>query len=346
MYFLSVVAAAPFLTFDGAPATTLDFVELNDPVMGGLSVGTWSVQDGYGIMNGSVVDVPSLDAPGFIKASADGHLNISGDALVVRFKTSTPSYSGFRITLATGSAAAYSCSGGGQIPMSRGCFKADLKPVINFSDFSDLWSPSTGEILVTCAEDPSACVQPALESITRVEFWAEGVDGLANLQVESLETMNSYEHCTVQSSLLYNMSDILQDYMYDENLPNVVCCDSRQEYYAEPQFLYQLVDFFPLDGVTTFYDSNCGLPLFQAPKNRTMQDFEDDTQEHGWPSFRAAEVFYDNVLVDHDTGLVSSTCGTHLGTFLPDDQGDRYCIDLSCIAGTPSSPVFNLLKQP
>jgi hypothetical protein len=36
----------------------------------------------------------------------------------------------------------------------------------------------------------------------------------------------------------------------------------------------------------TFYDSNTGRPLFIAPKNRTMQEFIDESKAHGWPSFR------------------------------------------------------------
>merc|ERR1712185_651871 len=86
-------------------------------------------------------------------------------------------------------------------------------------------------------------------------------------------------------------------------------------------------------GVTIFYDSVCGVPVFRTPVNRTLADFEADTNEHGWPSFRTAEVFTENVKTDKTTGYVTSSCGTHLGSFLPDDKGDRWCIDLSCIAG-------------
>ncbi|CAE7540896.1 unnamed protein product, partial [Symbiodinium pilosum] len=53
--------------------TTFDFKELNDPVMGGQSTGTWKLDSaGFGVFDGQVVDVPSLKAPGFIKAAADG----------------------------------------------------------------------------------------------------------------------------------------------------------------------------------------------------------------------------------------------------------------------------------
>ena len=78
----------------------------------------------------------------------------------------------------------------------------------------------------------------------------------------------------------------------------------------------------------------CGLPLFEAPKNRSLADFEADTDEHGWPSFRTAELVAENVVTNGTQ--VTSACGTHLGTYDPDDAGPRWCIDLSCIAGRPS----------
>merc|ERR1712146_712110 len=112
----------------------------------------------------------------------------------------------------------------------------------------------------------------------------------------------------------------------------------RAEDKAEPQFLYAAPDinlFTKLEkGVTTFYDSACGLPLFRAPINRTLEEFEADTTEHGWPSFRPAEVITENVITDKATTYVTSKCGTHLGSYLPDAEGPRWCMDLSCIAGT------------
>jgi hypothetical protein len=41
----------------------------------------------------------------------------------------------------------------------------------------------------------------------------------------------------------------------------------------------------------SFYDSNTGKLLFTAPsKNRSWQDFLDESRRHGWPSFRDDEV--------------------------------------------------------
>ena len=41
----------------------------------------------------------------------------------------------------------------------------------------------------------------------------------------------------------------------------------------------------------------------------------------------------ENVLPADEQNIVRSTCGTHLGTYDPDDKGPRWCIDLACIAG-------------
>merc|ERR1711998_562473 len=103
---LALSSATSLVTFDGAEGSSFDFKALNDPVMGGKSSGTWTVTDGAGVLDGEVVDVPSLSAPGFIKASADGSFPdasaaIDGD-LVLTVRSSTPEYKGFRVAFASG----------------------------------------------------------------------------------------------------------------------------------------------------------------------------------------------------------------------------------------------------
>ena len=112
-----------------------------------------------------VLDVPSLSTPGFIKAAADGaYPDASGAAagdLVLMVRSSTPSYTGFKVSFASGTAVPpYACAGGGAIPFSRGCFKAPFTvPAgdaftavrVPFHAFSDRWSPSTGKQTTTCA---------------------------------------------------------------------------------------------------------------------------------------------------------------------------------------------------
>jgi peptide methionine sulfoxide reductase MsrB len=377
----AAVAAAETVelaSFDGAPGTTFKFTELNDPVMGGKSTGTWHIDQAgkYGVFDGEVNDVPSLKAPGFIKTAADGRFpdasSTDQGSLVLEVRSSTPSYAGFRVSLASGTMSpAYACSGGGSIPLSRGCFKAKFsvpeggefaKVRIPFAAFSDRWSPATGELTKTCEQDKSACVTAhVLKNIKRLELWAEGALGDVHLEVRSIiaegpavadltakatRPPSEFDTCSgpVQPSLRFGISgrttpDIPVPVDENETLAEAVCCDNRTKVYAEPQFLYQAPDislYSKLDqGVTTFYDSVCGVPLFRAPMNRSLADFKADTDEHGWPSFRSAEVVQEHVRTDAG-GFVYSSCGTHLGSFLPDAKGSRWCMELSCIAGSPA----------
>mmetsp|Transcript_6004 Transcript_6004/g.6137 ORF Transcript_6004/g.6137 Transcript_6004/m.6137 type:complete len:217 (-) Transcript_6004:206-856(-) len=85
---------------------------------------------------------------------------------------------------------------------------------------------------------------------------------------------------------------------------------------------------------TTYYDSVTGKALFIAPRGRTFEAFQKESSVHGWPSFRDEEVVWDNVRALGDGETVSLT-GTHLGHNLPDGSGNRYCINLVCIAGNP-----------
>jgi len=176
---------------------------MNDPVMGGKSTGTWTLNsdEGYGIFEGEVVDVPSLSAPGFIKTAADGTFkDVSADFdgdLVLSVRSKTPEYKGFRVTLVSGaSSAAYACSGGGSLPFSGGCYKAKFSVPetdddefqmirIPLSEFSDHWSPATGEHTKECADDKSVCLtSKGLKKIERVEIWAEGALGKVNLEIQ------------------------------------------------------------------------------------------------------------------------------------------------------------------
>jgi len=116
-----------------------------------------------------------------------------------------------------------------------------------------------------------------------------------------------------------------------------ICCHNhhwaeRSGYFAEPgRDLFSKIDEH---GLTTFYDSVCGLPLFVAPKERSFEEWKEESEHHGWPSFRPAELVSENVII-HSGGRMESKCGTHLGHNLPQGGVDRYCIDLVCIAGKP-----------
>ena len=122
----------------------------------------------------------------------------------------------------------------------------------------------------------------------------------------------------------------------DWRMADHICCHNTRG--AEPRgYLDGLALFDALNrtGETTFYDSVCGLPLFVAPRNRTMADFRDESRRHGWPSFRDEELVAENVRVLRGTnGEVVSVDGTHLGHNLPDAR-NRYCINLCSVAGAP-----------
>jgi lipocalin len=198
---LASSSATSLVTFDGAEGSSFDFKALNDPVMGGKSSGTWTVTDGAGVLDGEVVDVPSLSAPGFIKAAADGNFpdasSAFGGNLVLTVRSSTPEYAGFRVTVVAGATSgAFACSAGGSLPLSRGCFKAkfsvptgsDFTEIkIPFSDFSDKWSSATGEQTTTCAESADVCPTASkLSKISRMEFWGEGANGKLHLEVKAV----------------------------------------------------------------------------------------------------------------------------------------------------------------
>jgi hypothetical protein len=204
----SLQASTPgaLITFDGAEETSFSFKALNDPVMGGKSSGTWALGSGFGILDGEVVDVPSLSAPGFIKAAADGTFpdisSFADGSLVLSVRTSTPEYSGYRVTLVSGATSTdFACAAGGSLPFSRGCFKdkfsvpagsdfVDVK--IPFNSFSDKWSSATGEHTAECADDSSTCLTASkLSKIKRVEFWGEGANGKLHLEVQSVSAENS-----------------------------------------------------------------------------------------------------------------------------------------------------------
>lgn len=221
--FVSVASAGDVLlaTFDASSKTSVRWSELNDPVMGGQSHGSSTVQTLNGTsflaFDGEVVDVPKLKAPGFIATQSEvgkypDASTAFGGRLILSVRSSTPDYTGFKVTFNAGSASAkYSCAGGGSLPFSRGCFKAGFtvpagdsfsEVVIPFSSFSDVWDPTTGEPKKKCATDSSVCpTANKLAGIQMLEFMAEGAGGKIHLEVERISARAPAVSET-QSSLL------------------------------------------------------------------------------------------------------------------------------------------------
>lgn len=190
-------------TFDNT--SSLVWQELNDPVMGGQSFGTWSVVDETGYFSGTVKNVSFLHAPGFCQvetasafvANASAYIN-GGIALTVR--TTTPSYRGFKF--AFGARGAPRHHGGHEVMGSyKTGFKLDSTEwttvQLPFTSFTSDWSDYTGDCTldpdgyqhVCCDPDVTPQVCPdaqRLEQINGFSIWAEGAEGKYALYVASI----------------------------------------------------------------------------------------------------------------------------------------------------------------
>jgi hypothetical protein len=87
----------------------------------------------------------------------------------------------------------------------------------------------------------------------------------------------------VQEDLLYGVSNKLADMITNFN-----------RHFAEMGGYFQSTNFedtiMAANGPVTFYDSVTGKPLFVAPIGRSAKDFIQESEIHGWPSFRDEEV--------------------------------------------------------
>lgn len=164
--------------------------EKNDPVMGGKSTGTFTLENGVGVFDGEVNDVPALQAPGFITVESSDFAPW-GDAshckaLALNVKSSTD-YSGFRVSFGHAHAKggkffAYGYKAPFTAP--QGDFG---EVVIPFTNFSDFWDDATGNIIHTCAENKDYCPdEKTLRNMGTISIWGEGVLGKVHLELKSI----------------------------------------------------------------------------------------------------------------------------------------------------------------
>jgi len=196
------------VTFDGAKDTTFNWRETNDPVMGGKSIATFSIDQDqkFGTFNGTCAIVPSLKAPGFCSASAhrglfsprfaDVSAHING-SLQLRIRTSTPKFAGFHVAFSAKDVPHTSPYGGGSFkaPFTT-ADTTDWQTVqVPFTSFSYDWSPFTGSCATKdptgqqhhcCTADDAFKYCPTaayLSSIEDIEVWAEGTEGDFTLDI-------------------------------------------------------------------------------------------------------------------------------------------------------------------
>lgn len=145
---------------------------------------------------------------------------------------------------------------------------------------------------------------------------------------ESIMSKKAYGTCAhpVQKDLRYKC---------DEDKANKICCHNRHfaehaGYWKETSWINDVKGKGPVE----YYDSVSGKLLFTAPIGRTEEQFFKESAAHGWPSFRDAEVNWENVRI-LPGGECVSVDGTHLGHNIP-DSNNRYCINLVSVAGNPN----------
>jgi len=167
----------------------------NDPVMGGKSTSTFSIQDGVGTLNGTCAIVPKLSAPGFITARTTDNVKFpdisscTGLSITSRSQSTPANYDGYRISFGSDSAF-LSC---GKF-FARG-FKSDFaagegefKTVqIPFSMFTKCWDDSTGDAVKTCKDFPQFCpTQSRLSDLQTISIWAEGKEADVKLDIQKI----------------------------------------------------------------------------------------------------------------------------------------------------------------
>jgi hypothetical protein len=181
--------------FSKASSEKVQWYEVPDPVMGGKSSGNFTImKDGFGRFQASVVDVPVLKAPGFVKiitcaqevskygvcSGEKPFLDVSTfSQFRLRARSSSPTYAGFKLAF-----------GPGKSLFSTG-FKQDFKVgeqwtevVLPFNKFSSATSPATGEPTKRCEDDKSVCPDAkTLGGITELAIWAEGIAAEVNLDI-------------------------------------------------------------------------------------------------------------------------------------------------------------------
>jgi hypothetical protein len=138
--------------------------EMNDPVMGGRSTGTFTVdaKSGTATFIGQVKDVPFLKAPGFIQVRTTDKTvwpdvtSCEALELELRSTSTDDEYAGYRVSFGTTHAPGgkfYAKGYKATLPIVGADF---VKIQIPFNEFTDFWDDLTGDPIHTCEEASKA----------------------------------------------------------------------------------------------------------------------------------------------------------------------------------------------
>ena len=181
--------------FDENDGPVLEWVEKNDPVMGGKSTGDFTVRsdDGVGLFFGEVVDVPFLKAPGFIQASARASFpDVSGCGALKITCRSLTDYQGYKIAFGNkrGPIDCSFYSTGYKTALDAPTGDEFGEVIVPFDQFSNCNSDGTGLPIRTCEDDPKVCPdEKTLEDVKMITVWGEGVAGKVDLEIKTIEAI-------------------------------------------------------------------------------------------------------------------------------------------------------------
>jgi len=223
---LVAVSAAASSSYDGTASSDvliesfssprLDWKTRNDPVMGGQSTASFTLQKDVGIFEGDVKIVPFLKAPGFIKLEGKPKGSSFPDVSALKFvaRSTTSDYQGYRVSFGTQHNPAT------KMPFIGG-FKAHffLEPstntttkdnsfqelVIPFDNFTVDWDPATGDALVSCQDNPKYCPDSkTLENMQVISFMGEGVEGHVHLELQSISATQCSNAMTAAAGVAHS----------------------------------------------------------------------------------------------------------------------------------------------
>jgi hypothetical protein len=243
----------------------------NDPVMGGKSHGSVSIENGVGIFDGEVVNVPFLQAPGFITMETSGGVypDVSSCVGLKLTLRSRQDYAGYRFSF-----------GNVHVPGGRFAFgyKTNLNPPVGndfgeveipFTDFSARWDDATGDQIVSCKDDEQYCpTVDALHNLKTMSIWGEGVAGKVHLDILVIKAVGCEEPMqgTATDALEVSISSDEIDIESFDNIQHQWSCLNDPVMGGESS---SEVSFH--DGVASFDGKVAIVPFLQAPGFITMR---------------------------------------------------------------------------
>ena len=172
--------------------------EMNDPVMGGKSIGTFTIEKGLGKFEGEVVDVPFLHAPGFIQVRTqkmENYPDVSSCTALEIIAQTKEDYQGYRVSFGNAHAPGGKYFANGYKSNLKGVPTNDFGAVtIPFNEFTDFWDDATGDPIHTCLENELYCPdEMTLRNMGRMAIWGEGVAGKVSLLIKSISAVGCAE---------------------------------------------------------------------------------------------------------------------------------------------------------